>query len=99
MSKKPLHLQQKRYNVRRCRIVSARAQDGYAVNYWYIHDTEYDNNEWLKDLCPTVEKYRTFRTRKEAVKALIIRLVQNERSEQAKASDRCVGLERRFRLI
>lgn len=99
MSNKPLHLQQERYKVRSCRVVSARAQGGYAVNYWYIHDTEYDDNEWLNDLCPTVGKYRTFRTRKDAVKALNIRLVQSERIKQAEASDRCVGLERRFRLV
>ena len=97
MSKKPLHLQQKRYLVRRCQVPSKKALGGYAVNYWYIHDTEYDNNDWLKDLCPTVEKYRTFRTRKDAVGKLTLRLVQNKRNEEAvrsRSKDIPVGLAR-----
>lgn len=79
MSKKPLHLQQKRYEVRPCRVPSKRAKSGYAVNYWYIHDTERDVNQDL----PLLGKWRAFKTRKQAVAFLNKSLERGERPNNA----------------
>lgn len=67
---KPLHLQQSRYKVLHCRVVSSRAQDGYAVNYWFIHDTENPKYEHYG----TVPRDEAYRTRKAAVEVLTERL-------------------------
>ena len=93
MSKKPLHLQQKRYEVRACAVRSNRAQHGIAVNYWYIHDTLNDSDVQV----PTVERSRAFKTRKQAVARLTERLVR-EQNQPAVKEARCFGLEARFRF-
>jgi hypothetical protein len=57
-----------RYEVRPCKARSTRAQNGYAVNLWYIHDNETDNE--LERHEPTVDRHRTFKTRRSAKVAL-----------------------------
>ena len=71
---KPLYLQQKRYEVRPCRVWSRRAEGGRACNYWYIHDTLNDRD--VRE--PTLERNQAFKTRKEAVARLTERLVQEQ---------------------
>ena len=61
----------KRYEVRPCKVSSDRALDGYAHNFWYIHDNETDE----KSMLPTIDRRRTFRTRRKATAAL---MKQNE---------------------
>jgi hypothetical protein len=94
MSKKPLHLQQKRYEVRSCYVWSKRAENGRACNYWYIHDTLNDSDTWS---VPTLNRSQAFKTRKQAVARLNERLAR-EQDQPAVEEARCFGLEARFRF-
>lgn len=94
MSKKPLHLQQKRYEVRPCNVWSNRAKDGKAVNYWYIHDTLNLSDPWS---VPTLNRSQAFKTRKQAVARLNEQLAR-EQDQPAVEEARCFGLEARFRF-